>query len=305
MTLVSLVMPAWRPREDWLRAAVASALAEEACPLELVVVDDGSEEPVAPLLEDIIDPRLRVVRIEHGGSAPARNAGGAASRGTHIRYVDADDVVEPGSTARLLALVGDADDVVAHGATLVCDEELRPVRTIASDVEGDAVEACLLGAFDVRVVSMLFPRTVVERAGEWEPSFAVSGDWDFVLRALEGVTVRRDPEVATRYRRHGSSVTRTADVAGGAAAHRLVLDRYFVRHPEQRGTDLERRAYARLELDRAFAYASRGARRLAATHFARAARLRPAATASEGARYAAGVIRRAARRAARAARRRG
>ena len=92
-------MPAWRPREDWLRAAVASALDEEACPLELVVVDDGSEEPVAPLLEDVIDPRLRVVRIEHGGSAPARNAGGAASRGTHIRYVDADDVVEPGSTA--------------------------------------------------------------------------------------------------------------------------------------------------------------------------------------------------------------
>jgi succinoglycan biosynthesis protein ExoO len=303
--LVSLIMPAWRPRPEWLRQAVSSALAEQDCQLELIVVDDGSDEPVAALLEEVADPRVRVLRIEHAGPSAARNAGLAAAQGTHVRYVDADDVVEPGSTARLLALVGEAGDVIAHGATLVCDETLRPLRTIASELEGDVVDECLLGRFDVRVVSMLFPRPLVDRVGGWEPALAVSGDWDFVLRALELGRVRRDPDVATRYRRHRASVTRTADVALGATAHRLILDRYFDRHPERRGTALERQAYGRLHLDRALAHAASGSMRRAVGHFARAARLRPGAAASAGLRYAVGVIRQAATRAAHAARRRG
>src|SRR5260221_1646423 len=43
--MVSLVMPAWRPRADWLVAAVRSALAQIGPPIELIVVDDGSAKP--------------------------------------------------------------------------------------------------------------------------------------------------------------------------------------------------------------------------------------------------------------------
>jgi len=80
--LVSLVMPVWRPRPGWLREAVVSALQEHACQIELIVVDDACEEPVAGLLAGIEDPRLRVLRIEHAGPYGARNAGIAAARGT-------------------------------------------------------------------------------------------------------------------------------------------------------------------------------------------------------------------------------
>ena len=66
-TLVSLVMPVWRPRPDWLHQAVANALDEHACAIELIVVDDACEQPVAELLADIEDPRLRVLRIAHAG----------------------------------------------------------------------------------------------------------------------------------------------------------------------------------------------------------------------------------------------
>ena len=49
-------MPVWRPRSDWLHEAVASALDESACEVELIVVDDGNEQPVAELLVDVGDP---------------------------------------------------------------------------------------------------------------------------------------------------------------------------------------------------------------------------------------------------------
>lgn len=300
MTLVSLVMPAWRPRADWLHAAVGSALAERGCELELIVVDDGSEEPVADVLGDVDDPRLRTIRVEHGGPGAARNAGIAAARGTHLRFLDADDVVEDGSTARLLALAGDRTDVVAYGPTLVCDEELRPRRTIDSTLEGDVVADCLLGRFHVRVVSMLFPRARVDAAGPWEPSFRVSGDWDWVLRAVDGADVRRDATVATRYRRHPASVTRGASLAAGAEAHRRVVERHLERHPELRDTRLGRRARGAVELHLAQAAAGQGDRREAAAHRLRALRLDPAATAAAAAASlrarAAALSRRAARR---------
>lgn len=294
---VSIVMPAWRTRGDWLRAAVASALGGQDCPLELIVVDDGSPEALAPALSSIEDERLTVLRVEHCGPYAARNAGLAVARGAFVRFVDSDDVLEPGSTERLLALARSGPDVIAYGDTVLCDAELRPVSTISTALEGRVEEACLLGTFDVRVVSMLFPRAVVDAAGPWEPAFPVSGDWDFVLRALEHGRVRRDPAVETYYRRHAGSVTRLADIEAGEFARHAVVRRYFERHPERRGSRLERRALAALYLDRAAAYAGAGRTGAALARLRRAAPLDPPGALRSGAR----VLRMAAGRAARRA----
>jgi glycosyltransferase involved in cell wall biosynthesis len=267
---VSFIMPVWRPRPSWFREAVASVLGQEGCDLELIVVDDGNEQPVAALLEDEPDERIRLVRIRHGGPYSARNAGLLHARGRWIRYVDADDLVAAGSTARLLELVRDRTDTISYGTTVVCDEDLRPVSKIFTAVDGMADELCVTAAFDVRVVSMLFPRRTVELAGAWDPAFGISGDWEYVLRTLEHAPVRGENMPATYYRRHRGSLTLTADVQSGEEAWRKILDGYFSRHPEKRGTDLQRRAERTLLVDRANAYAHVGARRPA---FARMLRL--------------------------------
>lgn len=298
-------MPAWRPRPDWLREAVRSVLDEDSCELELLVVDDGSEEPVAGLLAEIGDPRLRVVRVEHCGPYAARNAGIAEARGDFVRFFDADDVAEPRSTGRLLALAGEEDgEAITYGATLMCDENLVPGQVVTSALEGDVTEACVMGEFEVFVVCLLLPRAVVERAGPWEGAgFTVSGDWDFVLRAVEQAPVRRLGDVVTRYRRHGASVTKAADVQAGARAGELVLERYFTRHPEQIGTALENRAYARMHLDRAAAHAWVGEPWRAVGHLARGARRNPIAAAGAAATWVWPRLRRRIRPGARRARR--
>lgn len=303
--LVSLIMPAWRPRGDWLHQAVASALDESACDIELIVVDDGSDEPVAELLADVADPRLRVLRVEHGGPYAARNAALEVARGDYVRYVDADDVVQAGSTGRLLALARSAGgETLAYGATQMCDEELRPGRIVTAHSEGDVAHECLLGGFDVFVVSILYPRAVLDGAGPWEETaFTVSGDWDYVLRALEQAPVRRLDEVVSLYRRHPTSVTKSARVEAGAQAGQLVLDRYFERHPERRGGALERRAYSNLHIDRARAHAWARQPRLGVRQLGRAARRDPFAAAVALARYGCERARDLSARARRRARR--
>ncbi|MEO6089370.1 MAG: glycosyltransferase, partial [Umezawaea sp.] len=172
MAEVSLIMPVWRPNPAWLHEAVASALDQTGVDLELVVVDDGNDDPVAGLLADVADPRLRHVRIPHAGVSAARNAGLEVAGADLVRFVDADDVLDPGSTARLRHLTSAA--TIGYEDTVVCDEQLRPRSRISSRLSGDVVTVCLLGQFDTRHVSMLFPRAVVERAGPWDPTLRVA-----------------------------------------------------------------------------------------------------------------------------------
>jgi glycosyltransferase involved in cell wall biosynthesis len=295
--LVSLVMPVWQPRRDWLRHAVDAALAHRDCEIELIVVDDGSPGSVAGLLSDVDDPRLRVLRIEHGGGARARNAGVAAARGAYLRFIDADDEIVPESTARLVELVGGRDDVIAYGATMFCDPDLKPLWRMTSRVQGDAVEACLLGRFTTRPHAFLFPRRVIERTGGWDSEFPVSGDWDFILRALEHGTVRGTPEVATLYRRHSGGIT--GDPDEGELGARMVVDRYFERHPEQRGSRLQERADARLLAHAGRIHAMHGRWRHGLRKMVSAARHDPSAVSAEVTQAVpalGGVLRRLLRR---------
>jgi GT2 family glycosyltransferase len=241
---VSHVMPVWQPNHDWLREAVRSALGQDGVH-ELIVVDDGNPFPVADLLRDVADPRLTVIRVAHGGVGAARNAGIARATGQLLRFIDADDVLEPGSSGNLLRLSGE-DGAIAYGSTLVCDPDMSPLRVIESRLEGNVVVDCLLGRFDCRLFSMVFPRQVVEKTGGFDPALNHNEDWDYVLRAVEHAPVRGESAVATRYRRHDASAT--ARTRSSFASNQRIVSKYFERHPEQRGTRLERQAHTRLHL---------------------------------------------------------
>jgi glycosyltransferase involved in cell wall biosynthesis len=240
---VTLVMPVWKPHPEWFRDAVASALAQTGCDIELVVVDDGNDEPVAPLLAGLGDERVSVLRVPHGGVAAARNAGTAVVRTPYVRHIDADDVLTPDGTARLLARA--TTDTIVHGVTVECTADLRPTgKEFGSTMAGDVVEACLLARFDTRHVSMLFP-TAVARAVAWDPTIRVCSDRDFVLQCVELAPVVPVPEVVTHYRRHDASVSRREEASAAAwSGQKRVLEKYFERHPDATGTALHRQAWS-------------------------------------------------------------
>lgn len=89
-------MPAYNARPEQLTAAVESVLAQTVGELELIVVDDGSDRPVAGVLAGITDERLRLVRHERNrGLSAARNTALRLSRAELVSHLDSDDVWEP------------------------------------------------------------------------------------------------------------------------------------------------------------------------------------------------------------------
>lgn len=95
---VSVVVPSYR-RPDRLRACLA-ALAGQDYPgdrFEVVVVDDGSPEPLATLTPEFADRlRLGIHRQANAGPAAARNVGARLASGQLLAFTDDDCEPEPG-----------------------------------------------------------------------------------------------------------------------------------------------------------------------------------------------------------------
>lgn len=96
---ISIIIPTYN-RPHLLPRAVKSALEQTIGDLEVIVVDDGSFEPV--VLPEY--PRVRIIRQSvNRGTAAARNAGAKAARGHWICYLDDDDLLLPQMTEVSLA----------------------------------------------------------------------------------------------------------------------------------------------------------------------------------------------------------
>jgi glycosyltransferase involved in cell wall biosynthesis len=121
---VSVVVPV-RDGERYLREAIGSVLRQEPAPAEVIVVDDGSRDRSAEVAAACGEP-VRVLRQSASGIGAARNRGVAAARGTHLAFVDADDVWEEGRLGPQLRLVAGppAADLVFGGAEHFFSPEL-------------------------------------------------------------------------------------------------------------------------------------------------------------------------------------
>jgi glycosyltransferase involved in cell wall biosynthesis len=97
--LVSVILPVYN-RENSIADAVRSVLAQTWPHMEIIVVDDGSTDRTAEVLEGF--PQVHVIRQKNQGVARARNAGLRIAQGEYIAGQDSDDVWQPEFLARVI-----------------------------------------------------------------------------------------------------------------------------------------------------------------------------------------------------------
>ncbi len=91
---VSVIMPAYNS-EVYIRESIDSVLAQTFTDFELIVVDDGSTDNTAGIVESYTDSRIRLLRQPNRGVSVARNTGLDAARGQFISFLDSDDLYYP------------------------------------------------------------------------------------------------------------------------------------------------------------------------------------------------------------------
>ncbi len=93
--MISIVVPIYN-KEKFLSKAVESVIHQTYDKWELILVDDGSTDASAQLIDSYSDkdPRIKVVHKINGGEGSARNAGIDVASGDYILFIDADDWIE-------------------------------------------------------------------------------------------------------------------------------------------------------------------------------------------------------------------
>lgn len=112
---VTVLMPAWNAAR-YIGEAIRSVLAQDYTGFELLVVNDGSTDDTARIVESFGDPRVRLLTTDHNGIVYALNTGLGRARGKYIARFDADDICLPGRLRKQAEFLDAHPDHVCCGS---------------------------------------------------------------------------------------------------------------------------------------------------------------------------------------------
>jgi len=228
MPEVTVVIPT---RDRWqLLAArgLRSALAQERVDFEVVVVDDGSKDPVPVDLTGAADPRVHVIRHEESrGVAAARNAGVAEARGEWIALLDDDDLWSPDKLRLQLDAAHSHGASVVYAGVAVLDES-RAVLHASSPHAASLGELLLRNTIPAGSSNLIVKTDLLRAAGGFDEQLTYVADWDLWITLVADGRIAVCPEVLVGYVRQGEGMV----FAGGNAIREM---KYFVAKHRARG----------------------------------------------------------------------
>jgi glycosyltransferase involved in cell wall biosynthesis len=181
---VSVILPT-RNRAKVLRESLDSVLHQTWDDLELIIVDDASEDDTADLVGSIYDPRLRYHRRRsRGGGAAARNDGAALARANLLAFQDSDDLWAPEKLRlQMVAMMTRPEDVGLHYCGLRREVNGRPLEIPRQDefIEGRVYERLLSGNV-IGTPCVLVRRHAFEFVGGFDARLGRLQDWELWLR---------------------------------------------------------------------------------------------------------------------------
>jgi glycosyltransferase involved in cell wall biosynthesis len=287
--LVSVLVPAYDV-EEFVGAAIESALAQTYPRVEVVVVNDGSTDGTVAAIAPYRD-RIVFVDQPNRGLAGARNAAIAAASGSVLALLDADDLWHPDRLERCVRVLEQQADVglVTSDAFLI-EDGVRTTRRCYGDRRRypfpapDADQLDVISQRNFLFVSVVFRRSLVDRFGGFDESLPRAEDYELWTRfLLGGARAGYVGEPLGYYRRRPDSLSASPDQWD---AHLTVLERHL---PELWARGAGGRPRDVFEIGQRLA--ARGERRRAATFFLHACRA-PGLPVETRIRYAGGAARR-------------
>jgi glycosyltransferase involved in cell wall biosynthesis len=200
--LISIVIPAYNPA-SFLLEAISSASAQTHPHIEIVLVNDGTNQPESlAILEQAAKLVGVYVEQPNRGLGVARNTGFRAAHGEYVVPLDADDLLQPAYVAECLGAIRDSGAAFAYADFQVFGTETYQERP------GEYNLYRLLDR-NFLTYAALIRKQDWEKSGGYDESLKCFGyeDWEFWLRlGARNRFGRYLPKSLFRYRKHGASL---------------------------------------------------------------------------------------------------
>lgn len=201
---VSIIIPCYN-YGIWLKEAIDSVLKSNYQDLEIIVVDDGSNDSttmqIIKELEHSKVEAIKVLRQENQGVSVARNNGIKASMGEYILMLDADDYIHPDYIQKAVDILDNNSNI---GIVYSDFKQIGEKDKIIRCEDWDSIKILYYG---ILLNTSFFRKKDWEKVGGYKAVMKdVFEDWEFWISLAEiGVRGYRIPEVLAYYRIHGPS----------------------------------------------------------------------------------------------------
>lgn len=234
--LVSVIIPTHN-RADFLRKAVASVVAQTYRPIEIVVVDDGSVDPVRRewFKVEWKDVSLFIHRNEVGkGAGAARNAGILKSKGTFIAFLDDDDRWMPEKLGVQMDALNKHKSLQIRGVfcqMIVEDEYGKEIRRTSLPSSMETIrQSMIYGDGHILLQTILVERDVFRNVGFFDEGMPSFEDRQWLLRYLSSFEMILVDIYLVRIREHSKPrlTTNSDAMLSGEQAYTEFIESYLM-----------------------------------------------------------------------------
>ncbi|MDE2028884.1 MAG: glycosyltransferase, partial [Candidatus Omnitrophica bacterium] len=197
----------------FIKDALDSVLDQSFSDYEVIVVDDGSTDNTALIIEKhrrFLGEKLRYFYKENQGVAAARNYGILEARGRYIAFLDADDIWERMTLEKLVAAMEKNPDCgMAYGNVEFYDKDLQMTigRRFQPGVfpipyEGKCFDRLYTHGNFIHTSSCILRRSIFDLVGLFDRRFKCGEDLDMWIRVSTIIAVKYLDDVLAKVRRH-------------------------------------------------------------------------------------------------------
>jgi glycosyltransferase involved in cell wall biosynthesis len=190
--LVSIIIPSYNSRA-FLEYAVSSALNQSYEPIEVIVVDDGSNDNTIALFPEFESKGVRCYQIKNGGVCHARNYGLSKCQGAYVQFLDADDILHESKISKQLAIMQRLQADVCYTPWLNFKKDIKNSQTkfkfshLDHNLKRSGKELMIsfgLQNWYVPTLSWLVERSLIDKAGPWDIDIINNNDGEYFSRVL-------------------------------------------------------------------------------------------------------------------------
>lgn len=216
--MISIIIPVYNG-EKYLKLAVESALNQTYQDKEIIIVNDGSTDDTPKLME-----QWNCQKINHKknmGTAAALNSGIRIAKGNWIKWLSADDILEPDALEQMMRHISTIprhDQYIFYTNFTMIDQKGEIIKEFVEPDRTNTIRkirnAELMHNFYGNGSSSLIHRSIFEKCGYFREGLSHNEDLEFWMRACLrfGHTLYHLPINILQYRMHPESLTSTKDV---------------------------------------------------------------------------------------------
>lgn len=206
---VSVVIPCYND-EVYISETISSVLNQTFKDIEVIIVDDGSNQTTKNVLKTFKDPKVTVLSQDNGGLSNARNNGFKKAKAEYILTIDSDDTMAPTFIEKAVRILDKKESVLAVSCYCNIFENNEDTIIHKHEPKGGGVNNFL---FDNNSTSFaLIRKNIWEKVGGYDESMKNGfEDWEFWIAITKtGGKVEVIPEFLFNYRHKTVSMSKTS-----------------------------------------------------------------------------------------------